>query len=116
MLSGAANRILVLAERQSSHRLRQEASDRNAFIAARTRGQWFAFVVAMSGLGLGGYLVTAGMPWIGSVPLLAALGELALTIYARFRQLQGGGGRLHARSGAPPESPADSHPKRIPGP
>ena len=63
-LVGAADRILVLTERQSSHRQSQEAVELRANIDARTRGQWFAFIVALTSLGLGASLAAAGAPWV----------------------------------------------------
>ena len=108
-LNGAADRILGLAERQSAHRQAQEALELRAGLEARTRGQWFAFLIAIVSLGLGAYLAASGMSLVGGVVLFVALAELAIAIYAKLRHLLGPSEPVTRR---PDDAPAPP----IPGP
>ncbi len=84
-LTGAADRILAQAEQQSSHRQAQEAIELRARIDARARGQWFAFIVALTSLGLGAYLATTGLSGLGAIVVAFGLAELGITIYLKLR-------------------------------
>ena len=86
-LTGAADRILGLTERQSAHRQAQEALELRAGLEARARGQWFAFIIAIVSLGLGAYLAASGMSTVGGVVLFVALAELAIATFAKLRHL-----------------------------
>jgi uncharacterized membrane protein len=74
IVPGAAERILVMAESEISHRHEQERKSLDADIKAnrsilfeRKLGQSMAFVVAMSALGIGGFLVYGGHPVAGTI-------------------------------------------------
>ena len=47
---GAADRILVMAERQSVHREAIESKVVDAGIQSQTRGSWFGFIVSMTAI------------------------------------------------------------------
>lgn len=110
-LGGAADRILALTERQSAHRQTQEALELRAHIDARARGQWFAFIVALTSLGLGAYLAAAGMSTIGGVIVTFGLAELGLTIYLKVRRIlnpEDDRGSPPAPPKPPPRRPGDT--------
>jgi uncharacterized membrane protein len=100
-LTGAADRILAQAEQQSSHRQAQEAIELRARIDARARGQWFAFIVALTSLGLGAFLATTGLSALGTIVVTFGLAELGITIYMKVRRI------LHPEdeSASPPDPP-----------
>ena len=107
-LPGAADRILKLAEAQSAHRQRQEKRAQDALIQARTRGQWFGFIMATVCLGLGGYLSASGVDIIGGVVLTVGLAQLGFAIYGKFRALlrQDGERSPRPREEGPPRIPS----------
>lgn len=101
-LPGAANRILQIAERQSAHRLDQEKEELRANIAARSRGQWFGFVIALAAMGLGAYLSIAGLRVFGGVVLFAMLADWAVAMYTRLRRLSSPPSDGSTSDGVPP--------------
>lgn len=54
---------MVMAERQETHRHDLENRVVEAGVRSTRLGQWLAFVVALSGMGLAGYLAYLGQPW-----------------------------------------------------
>lgn len=85
-LTGAADRILTLTEQQSSHRHAQETIELQANIGARTRGQWFAFLVALMSLGIGAYLAVTGSSLFAATVMTVGLAELGLAVYLKLRR------------------------------
>lgn len=74
-LPDGANRIVKMTEDQSSHRRKMES-----------RGQIFAFVLAMVAILGGIFLIAEGRSIEGLVPLLAAIGGLiAVFVYGEVR-------------------------------
>ena len=88
-LKGAADRILKLAERQSAHRMGHEEVEQRAGIAARSRGQWFAFILVVVTLALGSYLAATGVTLTGSLILLFGLAELGVATSLKLQRLLG---------------------------
>jgi len=62
---GAADRLLKMAEGQQSHRQHLEAAVVGGNLQAQTRGAWFAFILALGVLSLGGWLIVQGQVSIG---------------------------------------------------
>ena len=74
---GAAERILVLAEQQQHLRHQLEEMTVRAAVRAESRGQWFALVVVLAGMGCGTWLTLTGHGAIGLVSILTPLGAVA---------------------------------------
>jgi uncharacterized membrane protein len=60
---GAAGRILDMAEREEDHRHAQEQAMLDSDVAARTRGQWMAFLVALVIIAGGIWLIYKANSW-----------------------------------------------------
>lgn len=70
VLPGSAERILRMAEEEQTHRHVIEiaaAKDNRLLIIERRIGQFMAFLVTLSCLGLGVWLVVSGFPVIGTI-------------------------------------------------
>ncbi|MHB8836708.1 MAG: DUF2335 domain-containing protein [Candidatus Methylomirabilia bacterium] len=74
VVPGFAERIVVMAESEISHRHSQESRSIDADVAAnksvlieRKIGQAMAFVIAMTVIGIGGFLVYSGHPIAGTI-------------------------------------------------
>lgn len=74
---GAADRLLRMAEGQQAHRQHLEAAVVGGNLKAQTRGAWFAFVLALGVLGLGGWLIVHGQVSIGLWLILTDVVALA---------------------------------------
>ena len=111
-LPGAANRILQIAERQSAHRLDQEKEELRANITARSRGQWFGFVIALAAMGLGAYLSLAGLRVFGGAVLFAMLADWAVAMYTRLRRLSSPPDDGSTPDGVPSPPPAGPQQRR----
>ena len=86
-MTGAADRIMTMAENQNTHRIRQEERSLDANIRISTRSQWFSLVIVMVGMGLAAYLAAIDQLVMGGVFAVSALAELALHIYTHLRRL-----------------------------
>ena len=80
ILPGAAERILTLAEGEAEHRREIEKGALAAEIMIATReknqvagGQWFAFIITLAFIFVGGFLVYAGNPVPGTLLSLTGL-------------------------------------------
>lgn len=65
ILPGAADRIITMAERQMAHRHTLERSVTQSDIWKSYLGMMAAFLIAMSGIGAGSFLVYWGHDWAG---------------------------------------------------
>ena len=110
ILPGAANRILELAERQQAHNHRQEemvlenerivVETARAVVASNSnRSKWglvFAFIVAMAGIGIGGWLTYLGKGGYGLTfvfaPLVSLVGVFIYQSSVRRNEGQRGDG------------------------
>ena len=88
VLPGAAERIMALAERQAGHRHRIELTESAAQQRRSSLGLLAGFVVAMTALGLGGFLIYLGHEWAGGVVVgIDLVGLVAVFVYgSRTRQ------------------------------
>jgi uncharacterized membrane protein len=86
ILPGSAHRLLTLAERQSAHRQRLEASTTEGGLKFRSRGQWLAFAVILAGLIIGGFLAYHDKSLEGLGTMLLTLGGIVTAlIYSRTK-------------------------------
>lgn len=77
VLPGAAERILRMAEKQQEHRHSMEMRIVRGEIGAEYLGQLFAFLLGVTGMGGGIYLMAIGVSGFGIAAFLAALATLA---------------------------------------
>jgi uncharacterized membrane protein len=84
---GAAERIFAMAEETLRIRHRMDESALLSAIRSEARGQWFAFLVLMVGMGLDGWLASSGHDSAGLLSMLIPLGTVAgLFLYSRNAQ------------------------------
>ncbi len=78
VLAGAADRILTMAESQTKHRIGLEGLVVRSDVRKSYIGQGAAFIIAMTGFGIGGWLIYSGHDAAGSAcvgtPLLGLVG------------------------------------------
>lgn len=85
--AGCAERVVAMAERQSAHRQELEKKIIESNCEAQTRGQWFAFILALVVIGGGVYLLAQGKSLEGFSAIIIALGSLIGTlVYGRSAQ------------------------------
>ena len=84
-LPGAANRILTLVEQEAEHRRNNDAKIVQHSIDKSSRGQIFAFILALVSLGLIFYSIFKGEPVGAIVPAIIAFFSL-LTVFAGKKQ------------------------------
>jgi uncharacterized membrane protein len=83
----AAQRILVMAERQSVHRETMEAAVVTANLKSQTRGSWFGFILSMTAILGGIYLITLGKSAQGLTAIIGSLTALtAVFIYGKKKE------------------------------
>jgi len=81
---GAAGRIFTMAEEELHARHRAEEAALRAAIRSEMFGQWFAFLVVMTGMGFGAWLALAGHDSAGLLSMLTPLGGVAaIFVYSR---------------------------------
>ena len=92
LLPGSADRLISMAERESAHRHEIEKKLVNASItdndneaSYRTRGQIFAFIIALSAMGAGVYLAKLGVPGWGTILGLSGVAVLVWPFINRFK-------------------------------
>lgn len=73
VVPGAAERIIALAENQSGHRQALEKQVVSGGVTRERNGQMMGFVVAMTGMLGGFYLIATGFSWIGISTIIANL-------------------------------------------
>jgi uncharacterized membrane protein len=84
---GAAERILAMAERQSSHREELETTVVTSGAKNQTRGSWFAFIIAMTAILSGVYLIRLGKDTEGLSAIIASLVALAgVFVYGKKKE------------------------------
>ncbi len=85
--AGCAERVVAMAEKQSGHRQELEKMIVEGNCKAQTRGQWFAFILALVVIGGGVYLLAQGKSIEGFSAIILAVGSLvAALIYGRTEQ------------------------------
>jgi uncharacterized membrane protein len=84
---GAAERIVAMAERQSAHRENMETTVVTAGARSQTRGSWFAFIIAMTAILGGVYLIKLGKSAEGLSAIVGSLAALtAVFVYGKNKQ------------------------------
>ena len=84
---GAAERILAMAERQSAHHVAMETIVVAASAQSQTRGSWFAFIISMTAIGGGIYLIKLGKSAEGLSAIISSLAALsAVFVYGKKKE------------------------------
>jgi uncharacterized membrane protein len=84
----AAERILAMAEKQNAHRQALESKIVQANISSQTRGSYFGFIVAMTAILGGIYLVIEGKDGQGLAAIITSLAALTTVFIIGKRQEQ----------------------------
>lgn len=88
VLSGAADRIFTLMERQSAHRQRLESISLEGGSRSRDRGQFFAFILCALVV-VGGFIaIYLGQGLVGMAAIIVAIGGVAATFLATRQRQQ----------------------------
>ncbi|MGA8151018.1 MAG: DUF2335 domain-containing protein [Terriglobales bacterium] len=84
---GAAERIVAMAEKQSTHRESIETTVVTAGVESQTRGSWFAFIIAMTAILSGVYLIKLGKDTEGLSAIIGSLVALAgVFVYGKKKE------------------------------
>jgi uncharacterized membrane protein len=75
---GAAERLVAMAERQSTHREALETTVLSASVTSQKRGSYFGFIISMTAILGGIYLIALGKSVQGLVAIISSL--TALTV------------------------------------
>lgn len=98
-----------MVEEQAQHRRRLEESVTNANTKLETRGQFFGFLIAMTALMGGGYLIASGQSvWGISLPIATIAGLAGVFVWKsreRKRELKEQMGVVIPAPAPPPEPP-----------
>jgi uncharacterized membrane protein len=87
IIPNGADRILAMAERQSSHREAMESAVVRGNLAAQQRGTIFAFIIAMTAILGGIWLIYIGKSTSGLVAIIGPLVSLATAfIVSKYEQ------------------------------
>lgn len=87
IVPGAAERILRMAEDQAEHRRGLESIVVHSNVKQETRGQWFGFVIAMTAILGGIYLMDSGKSLWGAATAIAAIvGLVGLFVWSKRQQ------------------------------
>jgi uncharacterized membrane protein len=87
IIPNGAERIMIMAERQSAHRERLEARVVDGNVANQTRGSYFAFVIAMVALMGGFFLIHEGKSAEGLSTIITSVsGLVGVFVYAKVDQ------------------------------
>ena len=78
--AGCAERVVAMAERQSVHRQQLEKTVVEGNRAAQSRGQWFAFILALVVVSDGAYLLATGKSLEGFSAIILAGGSIVSTL------------------------------------
>jgi len=93
VLPGAADRIITMAEKNQGHRHALEAKVIPAGIRSERIGQILAFILYLTTLASGTYLVAAGKETVGVVEMLGSTGTFAALYFKgqveKKRELRG---------------------------
>jgi uncharacterized membrane protein len=85
--AGCAERIVAMAERQSEHRQSLETTVVESNCRAQSRGQWFAFILALVVISGGVYLLAQGKSVQGfSAIILAVASLIGALVYSHTEQ------------------------------
>lgn len=79
LIPGAAERILSMAEKQSNHRQAMEKRIIYSETFQAKAGMFFAFLIVIAALIIGGYLSLKNSPVSGLISLITAIGVIVTT-------------------------------------
>ncbi|MCE0496626.1 MAG: DUF2335 domain-containing protein [Methylacidiphilales bacterium] len=82
VIPNGAERMMVMAEKQSDHRLKIETMVVNNQQRQSTVGQYFALVITIAGLALSGWLIVNNHDTAGSAIGVATIGSVAAAFIA----------------------------------
>jgi uncharacterized membrane protein len=86
---GAADRIIAMAEKQAAHRQELERTVVNTNCLTAKRGPIYGFIICMTAIGGGVYLIELGKSAAGLASIIGALASLSIVfIYGRTKQQQ----------------------------
>jgi len=86
---GAADRIIAMAEKQAAHRQELEKTVVTANCHNSKRGPIYGFIICMTAIGGGVYLIQLGKGAAGLASIITALASLAVVfVYGRTKQKQ----------------------------
>jgi uncharacterized membrane protein len=86
---GAADRIIAMAEKQAAHRQELERTVVNTNCHTAKRGPIYGFIICMTAIGGGVYLIQLGKSAAGLASIITALASLSIVfIYGRTKQQQ----------------------------
>ena len=113
ILSGSADRLMTMVEEQAQHRRQLEKSVTISNTKLETRGQILGFVIAMTALIGGGYIMASGQSvWGAAVAISAVAGLAGVFIWKSRERKRELNNRMDVESIAgpvvpPPEPPQD---------
>lgn len=82
-----AERIVVMTEQQSAHRRSLESQVVQGNLRAQTRGQWLGFVIYMTGVIGGFWLIASGQSGFGIAAVIGSLATMtSVFMWGRKRQ------------------------------
>jgi uncharacterized membrane protein len=86
---GAADRIIAMAEKQATHRQELEKTVVATNCYNSKRGPIYGFIICMTAIGGGVYLIQLGKGAAGLTSIITALGSLAFVfVFGRTKQQQ----------------------------
>lgn len=86
-LPNGAERLMIMAERQSAHREALEAVVVHSNVQSQKRGSWFGFIIVMTAILGGIYLIKIGMHGEGLAAIITSLVALAsVFIYGKKKE------------------------------
>ena len=77
ILPGSADRLITMVEEQAQHRRQLEASLIKSNTKLEVRGQFFGFLIAMTALIGGGYIMASGQSVWGAAVAISAIAGLS---------------------------------------
>ena len=87
VIPNGAERIMAMAERQSAHRESLEARVINGNVASQTRASYFAFIVLLSAILGGIFLLHEGKSIVGLSTIITSVGGVAgIFFYSKREQ------------------------------
>jgi uncharacterized membrane protein len=87
LIPNGAERIMLMAEKQSDHRMKLESMVVTSQIKQSNLGQIFAFLIGLAALGASTYCIISGYEWGGSILGVGGLTSL-VTAFIKGRSQQ----------------------------
>jgi len=114
IIPNGADRIMIMAEAQNSHRLNLETTVVGSQQKQEERGQWFGLIIALFFGSCGLYAAINGQPWFGGVISGTTLVSLVgVFVYSKRKsQKELSDKRQSSMTPPTPVSPAQNHQKK----